>query len=158
MKKIIKYIKEDVEVVGERHATNVEDAIAFEEEPFLLPVKTEDELNTVEKELSNPMNVKKLIKSLVHLAPGKSVPQTVGAIMSRSISNELASTYSWKGQKKKSAFQQKELAKAIVASVATKYPQEARQEIIKSIQLWLAQSTSRLKRAQQAAEKAREEI
>ncbi|KAK4887282.1 hypothetical protein RN001_003553 [Aquatica leii] len=71
-------------------------------------------------------NYKQEIAILLNHAEGKSVPKVVGSIMTRVISNELASTYSWKGQKNKKPFQGKELAKAVIVSVLNKFPSEPR--------------------------------
>ncbi|KAK4883668.1 hypothetical protein RN001_006987 [Aquatica leii] len=143
----LKYLKENA---SEKIVTDTIKAIAFEEDLFPFPVKTEEDLENLEVQLTKLSNEKKLIAILLNHAEGKSVPKVVGSIMTRVISNELASTYSWKGQKNKKPFQGKELAKAVIVSVLNKFPSESKQDVIKSIQLWLAQSPTRLKRAQNA--------
>ena len=136
MTNIKAHLREDA---NEKIRNDPEETLS-EEDSFLLPVKSEEELQSIEIQLCNKLNMKKLIKSLVHQAEGKSMPRIVGSVMTRTISNYLPTNYSWKEQNQKNSFKEKQLAEAFVSAVVTKCPAEARQDIIKSVQLWLAQA------------------
>ncbi|KAB0799577.1 hypothetical protein PPYR_07458 [Photinus pyralis] len=112
MKTHLKHIRENT---NEKVNATVEESYDADE-LFLFPIKNEEQLHNIETQLKNPDNNNKLIKTLLHQAEGKSVPKMVGSIMAYVISNEVASNFSWKGQKSKQAFQEMELAKAVLQS------------------------------------------
>ncbi|XP_022177340.1 uncharacterized protein LOC111038511 [Myzus persicae] len=110
--------------------------------PF--PLKNEDELMLIEsKLLSEDLSfTNKLVTSFVFASEGKSIQKVTTNMLKTIFSYELASEYSWKGQKNKKKLHTLNIFKVIIDAVCMKFPKEisVKCTVIQSIQTWFARA------------------
>ncbi|CAI6376203.1 unnamed protein product [Macrosiphum euphorbiae] len=110
--------------------------------PF--PLKNEDELMLIESKLKSEdlSFTNKLVTSFVFASEGKSVQKVTTNMLKTIFSYELASQYSWKGQKNKKKLHTLNIFKVIIEAVGKKFPNEIslKCSVIQSIQTWFARA------------------
>ncbi|XP_016656395.1 uncharacterized protein LOC107882504 isoform X1 [Acyrthosiphon pisum] len=115
------------------------------------PFKNENDLNMMENQLkSEDLHfTNKLISAFVFASEGKTISKVTNNLLKTIFTNELASMYSWKGQKNKKKLEDLHISKVIIAAVRKKFDNihNCKQETISSIMSWMAQAPTRIQRS-----------
>ncbi|XP_029347977.1 uncharacterized protein LOC107882504 isoform X2 [Acyrthosiphon pisum] len=87
--------------------------------------------------------------AFVFASEGKTISKVTNNLLKTIFTNELASMYSWKGQKNKKKLEDLHISKVIIAAVRKKFDNihNCKQETISSIMSWMAQAPTRIQRS-----------
>ncbi|KAF5275147.1 hypothetical protein FQR65_LT16767 [Abscondita terminalis] len=110
---------------------------------FDLPIENEERLQEFESHLTKEKNLNDVIDEISKIG-GKNVQEFVKRTMSRIISNEVGSQYSWIGLKQKKNFSKLLVVQAIIRAGLILFKNENSKSFEESIKNWLRRSKERL--------------
>ncbi|CAL1685189.1 unnamed protein product [Lasius platythorax] len=111
-----------------------------------LPLSTLEELDIYENELRNENLIKKLATGLARLG-GSNYKECTRRIMSKVMTDELASHFSYKGHKSKKNFSKLQISIAVLDAVKIYDKKETSiKEMESVIVIWLSKAPERLKK------------
>ncbi|XP_036138301.1 uncharacterized protein LOC118644262 [Monomorium pharaonis] len=110
------------------------------------PIKDSEMLQKVEHRLKTDESYKNSVIKTLSLVGGNDLKSITINILTRTLTNSVATEYSWIGGKKKLIFSNLYLWKIILSVVRRHNPDAIESEISKHIKIWLAHATERLQR------------
>ncbi|XP_071574429.1 uncharacterized protein [Temnothorax nylanderi] len=120
--------------------------MAVLQEFIALPLKTNEEVQNMEKDLENQDFFEQMAISLNRIG-GRDSRELIINILKRTITNEIAVQYSWAGKLKKMGFKDLLLAKCIIRAVRITDDKVTEKDITHYISKWLVQGTLRHERS-----------
>ncbi|XP_039313728.1 uncharacterized protein LOC120356872 isoform X2 [Solenopsis invicta] len=113
------------------------------------PMKSLDDVRDIEQQLKHDETFKNQVKSALYFNSQSTMKKTVTKIMTL-FTNEVATKFSWTGQKEnKQRFETLILWKIIYGVVRSKFKDVTEGDVSAPIKIWLAHATDRLKNKRQ---------
>ncbi|XP_029348156.1 uncharacterized protein LOC115034826 [Acyrthosiphon pisum] len=121
----------------------------------IFPLNTDDELLAIENKLKDEdlSYTQKLISAFIFASEGKTAEKVTTSLLKLIFTLELASEYSWKGQKGKKKLHDHHIFKVIIAAVKNKFPGINKDDIKPNIMTWFAQASHKIKTSKQVKER-----
>ncbi|XP_071578187.1 uncharacterized protein [Temnothorax nylanderi] len=114
------------------------------------PMKSLDDVRDIEQQLKHDETFKNQVKSALYFYSQSTMKKTVTRIMTTLFTNEVATKFSWTGQKEnKQRFEILFLWKIIYGVVKSKFKDVTEGDVNAPIKIWLAHATDRLKNKRQ---------